>query len=257
MITLIAYLKRLFFKLLGKTPLDMPMVQYWKTKAAEYARVVKNDDGSLRMDIAGEDEPLRGFPRAHLLFGKLSKLKHEIKNQIFNQSWEMLENGASDEAVMQHIHRALPTIYKLAEGLQYDRVPPSSMSTPVRELHRAWIASNPESANLCDIVCFIFQEDDSYRLRFQWLTQYFWKWPNVVDGFETALKWLENAEVIDDMKERERLVRRIVMLWIRQNPERFRRFVKECDWSKIKMTKADKYHFRGKYFRVDLDKFEY
>ena len=32
---------------------------------------------------------------------------------------------------------------------------------------------------------------------------------------------------------------------------------KEIDWKKVKLTKADKYHFRGKWFRCDLKYLEY
>ena len=39
--------------------------------------------------------------------------------------------------------------------------------------------------------------------------------------------------------------------------ELFLKFCKEVDWDKVKLSEADKYHFRGKYFRVDLDLFEY
>ena len=39
--------------------------------------------------------------------------------------------------------------------------------------------------------------------------------------------------------------------------ELFLKLCKEMNWNKLKLSKADKFHFRGKWFRVDLDKFEY
>lgn len=235
----------------------MPMVQYWKRSTSVQAKVTTSKDGSLMMHLDGEAESFPGFPRGHLLFGKLSKLKHEIKTQVFNESWHLLESGVSELEVMEHIRNVLSGIYELAKETEYDRVPPSRMCLPVRELFRAWTKTNPDSWRLRDIVCFIFQEDDSYRFRFQWMASYFFRLGDVVKNFDKALAWLERAEVIDDMKERERLFRRIVMVWIRSNQEKFRDFVRECDWSKVRLRRADKFHFRGKYFKVDLDKFEY
>ena len=37
----------------------------------------------------------------------------------------------------------------------------------------------------------------------------------------------------------------------------FKRFCQEVRWHKVKLTKADKYHMRGKYFKVDFDLFDY
>jgi hypothetical protein len=39
--------------------------------------------------------------------------------------------------------------------------------------------------------------------------------------------------------------------------ELFIKLCREVDWSKVKLTKADAYHFRGKYFKVDFDLLEY
>ena len=32
---------------------------------------------------------------------------------------------------------------------------------------------------------------------------------------------------------------------------------REMDWNKLRLTPADKYHFRGKWFKVDFDRFAY
>lgn len=240
----------------------MPMVQYWKTAESAQAKVTTGKDGSLVMMIDGEKEPFPGFPRGHLLFGKLSKLKHEIKNQIFNDSWKMLEDGKSPEEVMARVRKeVLPRIYQLSLQTKYDQVPIEKMCRPVKEIYRAWTKVAPGSANLRDILCLILQEDDSYRFRVQWIVTYFgWlRYFNPVKAFDRALAVLEHGEVIDDMKERQRLLRRILGTLLK-DPHmkmRFEQFMREVDWNKVKLSKADKFHFRGKYFKVDLDKFEY
>lgn len=235
------------------------MVSYWKTKEAVQAKVIKNKDGQVFMQMDGEKHRFPGFPRGFLLFGKLSKLKHEIKNQIFNDSWHKLEAGESEESVAAFYRNVtLPKILELAEDTRYDRVPAKSYSDAVRELHRAWTAVIGESG-LKEIVCLILQEDDAYRFRFQWMANYvrLWPWSDHLKVMDYALSMLEHGEVIDDMKERERLFRRIFMVLVRAHKEQFIAFMKEIDWKKVRLSEADKYHFRGKYFKVDYDLFEY
>ena len=82
---------------------------------------------------------------------------------------------------------------------------------------------------------------------------------NPVKSFAFALYMLEHGEVVGDMKERIRLLRRVLLL-ILEDENIKRQFIslfREINWSKVKLTKADKYHFRGKYFKVDLKYFEY
>ena len=256
------WLKRLFFKLLRKNPAIMPMVRYWKRAGAVQAKVV-NRNGVTSMVMDGEDEVFPGFPRGYLLFGKLSKLKHEIKNQVFNESWAALEDGVSDKEVARRVRKTLDeNILPLLEDTKYDRVPPEKMAVPVREIHRAWKKIAPDST-LCDAVCFIIQEDDSYRFRFQWMVQFMATWSfffrDPVPLFDRALDWLEHGEVIGDMKERVRLFRRIMVVLLRDPKNRafFTALFREIDWKKVRLGRAEKYFFRGKYFKVDLDKFEY
>lgn len=240
----------------------MEMVQYWKKNESVAAKVIKSADGSLVMKLEGEKYPLPSFPRGHLLYGPLSKLKHEIKNQIFNESWAKLEAGIDKKEIIQDIKSKLYNeIPKYLEPLKYDMLPPESMCPSVREIHRAWTKISPETSVLRDYLCMILQEDDSYRWRVSWLVKWFsWfmKW-NPVKSFDYALRMLEHGEVIGDMKERQRLLRKILMLYLEDNETRkkFIQLFKEIDWNKVKLTKADKYYFRGKYFKVDLDLFEY
>lgn len=263
-------LKRLFFKLLKKTPADMPMVRYWKTANAVQAKVMTAKDGSTVMQMDGEDHIFPGFPRGHLLYGKLSKLKHEVKNQIFNDSWAALEAGISEETVAWSIRENI--LLKIAPYLhdqKFDIVPPSAMCTPVKEIHRAWtkIATSQKSLFLRDLICHILQEDDAYRFRVQWLTMWFnpSKWymrllgRTPVTQLESALTMLETAEVIGDMKERIRLLKRIILAVLKDPVWRsnFDALCREIDWKKLQMSEADKYFFRAKWFKVDLDKFDY
>lgn len=234
------------------------MVRYWKKSEAVQAKVMKQD-GVTVMQMDGEKYVFPGFPRGHILFGRFSKLKHEIKNQIFNESWAKLENKATPDEVVKHIRKVLPSIYEVFDEMKYDLVPPSAMVKPVREIHRAWTKTglNPK---LRDLLTFIIQEDDAYRFRFQWIVSWFpFFTKNPIKMLEKSLKWLEIAEIIGDMKERVRLFRRIILTILENDDlkQKVESLFKEIDWKKVKMSKADKYFFRGKYFKVDLDKFEY
>lgn len=259
------FLKRLFFKMRGMTPADMPMVDYWKRNKSVEAKIVKSKEGAIIMHMDGEDQPFPGYPRGYLLFGKLSKLKHEIKNQIFNFAWYELEKSVGEKDLLAKLKGPIfNAIFDLSEETKYDHVPYEAMVPAVKEIYRAWtkVGPGPRSLKMRDIVCFILQEDDSYRFRAQWIVEYFPWWlkrSDPVKMLDVALAWLENGEVIDDMKERQRLLRRVLMLFLRD--PRIRKlyidFVREVDWSKVRLSEADKYHFRGKYFKVDLDKFEY
>lgn len=245
-------------------PTSMPMVQYWKYRVGNLASVRKQKDGSVAMFLEGEAQPLAGVPRSHILFGPISKMKHEIKNQIFNESWAMLENQNTPGQIAYRAKNLIPELYKYYEAMRYDVVPPETMLPPVREIYRAWTKAAPSAKSymLRDMLCFVLQEDDGYRNRVQWIATHFsWllKRTNPVKCLDRAFAFLEHAEVIDDMKERQRLLRRVTMALLEDEGmhKAFLAFWKEIDWNKVKLTEADKYHFRGKYFKVDLDKFEY
>ena len=243
----------------------METVRYWKTKEAVQAKVTEID-GVTTMYMEGEKYPFPGFPRGHLLFGKLSKLKHEVKNQIFNDSWAKLEAGVPTQEIVDDLkYKVFPKIEKLMEDTKYDRVPPETMCEPVRELYRAWTKVSPQSHSLRDLVCFIMQEDDGYRFRMQWLITFFnpssliGRFLDPVKMFTKSLHWIEHAEIIGDMKERQRLLRRILLMVLQDKGvnQSFRKLCKEVNWNKVKMSKADKYFFRAKWFKVDLNLFEY
>lgn len=235
---------------------NRPMVSYWKTADAVEAKLFKDKDGVMRMRMRGEKYDFPGYPRGALLFGKLSKLKHEIKNQIFNETWKMLEEKRSDEEINKYLESAWSNIYALAEMMRYDFVPEERLVPPVRELHRAMTKVGCDT-RLRDVLVFIFQEDDAYRMRFQWLAKFFpWFSKPTSLNFYESLCQLENAEVVGDMKERIRLLRRIFTFMVKDS-DTYQAFLKEVDWSKVGLTEADKYFLRAKYFRCDYPQYQY
>lgn len=71
---------------------------------------------------------------------------------------------------------------------------------------------------------------------------------------------MESAEVTDDMKGRIRLIKRVFTFFFQEDDAyRFRMqwMFDHLDIDKMKLSKADKYYFRGKYFKVDHAKFDY
>ncbi len=277
--TIIYFIKkrilRFLYKLIRSNPNKMPMVQYWKFKESVMAKVTTNKDGALVMKMEGEKEIFPGFPRGHLLFGSLSKLKHEVKNQIFNESWRKLEEKLAKPAIIQDIKQAIHAINEFVEHDRYEMVPPEKMVMPVREIWRAFSVLEAKSKGtqrekiriLKEAITYVMQEDDGYRFRLQWIVQIFnpssWWFKllfgNPVRDMEIALCELEQAEIVGDMKAKIRLLRRVVML-ILEDPSiksLFEELCKEMDWNKLKLDRADKFHFRGKYFKVDFDRFEY
>lgn len=233
------------------------MVSYWKEGDSVEAKLTKAKDGHTIMQMKGEKYAFSGHPRGTLLYGKLSPLKHEIKNRIFNETWALLEAQESEKEIDARIATAWGYIFEMSEKLKYDMVPFEKLCPPMKELHRALTAIGCDT-RLRDVLTFIFQEDDAYRFRFQWMAKFFphyWKKPTLED-FTHGLSMLEEAEVIDDMKERERLFKRVMLFMVR-NSDMFLKFLHEADWNKIRMTDADKYFFRAKYFKVDYPEYDY
>jgi hypothetical protein len=229
------------------------MVQWWKTKEAVQAKVTTAEDGSYIMWMEGEKYPFPGYPRGHLItnghtFSPYSRLKHEIKNQIFNENWARIERKEPLQTA-----EACKNIYAIAEELRYDMMPLERCAPAVRE-----IAKNLSHTQWRDILTAIFQEDDAYRWRFQWMTQFLSK-KDPIGSFDKAMEMLEHAEVVTDMKERIHLIR-VVLLELWKDPTYARywiEFIQNADLKKLKLTKADKYFFRAKYFKVDYPYYEY
>ena len=252
-----------WYKLIKKNPGDMNMVRYWKTKDFVEAKLTKKD-GATIMVMEGEDYPMWGFPRGHLLipanekYGPLSILKHEIKNKVFNEVFDCLQTGSKQESI-ELGKKNLKDCYRFLEPLRYDLMPPQTMCPAVREIHRALTKVGCPN-DLRDILCLILQEDDGYRYRVQWLA--IWipliRW-NPIKIFEKGLKMIERAEIIGDMKRKVKLLRTILMLALEDKriKEMFIKFFKEVNWRKVRITEGDRYHMRGKYFKADLYVLEY
>lgn len=250
-----------FFK--NKYYRNKEMVSYWKTKDFVEAKLTTKN-GHYEMHMDGENYPFIGFPRGVLLFGALSPLKHNIKNKIFNDIWAKLEGGVPKEEIISDLrNRIFKEIFEIGEKTRYDRLPIEKCAPCVQEIWRAMEAiehGSPVVRNLKEIICFILQEDDAYRYRLQWIVKFFPRWfTPTLKHFDLGLKMLEQAEIIGDMKERQRLFRRVMMFILEDEGmrKRFDMFLKEVDWSKVKMTNGDKYFFRAKYFKVDYPEYQY
>lgn len=221
-------------------------MSWWMHKESVRAKVTTDKDGSYIMWMEGEKYPFPGYPRGHLLYGTLSKLKHEIKNQIFNASWAKLEKKEPLD-----LTEALKNIEELAKNGRFDMMPYHKMCPVMRELYQR--IENPKWR---DIITYILQEDDGYRFRFQWLMRYI-NPKNPVVSFDKGMELLEHAEIIGDMKERVRLVRR-VMLELLKDPVVLRIWTEIAKGAKhMTLSEADKYYFRAKYFKVDYPEVEY
>lgn len=238
-------------------------VRYWKTRGSVQAKVTEAPEGHLVMHLQGEKYPFPGFPRGRLLFGSLSPLKHQIKNKIFNDSWALMKDG-KDKDIAQHIRDKFDEIIELGEQSKYEMLPPEKMCPSVREIHRALTVAcgkNKKAHKVKEILCFILQEDDGYRFRVQWMARFMNVWfrkPTIGD-FEKSLKLLEHAEMIGDMKERILLLRTILLIALKDAGIRhiFETFSEDIDWKKVKLSKGDKYFFRGKWFKVDYPEYQY
>lgn len=246
----------MFQALKDKIYRNKEMVSYWKRADSVEAKVYKTKGGHYEMQMKGEKYPFMGYPRGTLLFGKLSPLKHQIKNKIFNAAWAMLEKNKPESEIKSYLESAWQEIFTLAEETKYDMVPFEQLMPPVKELHRAMTTVGVDS-RLRDVICFIFQEDDAYRMRCQWICKFFpWFGKPSVEDFTYGLSMLEHGEAVGDMKERERLFKRI-FLFMTKDSDKFKDFLNETDWKKVALTKADKYFFRAKYFKVDYPEYRY
>ena len=254
------------------------MVQYWKTGDLARAKLVVLTDDSYAMLIEGEKYPLYGFPRGPILFGILANLKHLGKNLIFNQAWKFLEEGKTNEEVMNYIRNvAIPTLSMEIEKCKYDMFPPEKLCPAIRELWRAFDILEKEVLDQKQFriikkgITFFLQEDDAYRFRFQWMAKYInpgslwrkiWYFGRKY-SFEKELKWafdfLENAEIVPDMKGRIKLIKRIFFIFLEDKEfgKIINALIKELNWKKLYLSKSDRYYFRGKYFKVDLEKYDY
>ena len=239
-------------------------VKYGDRGDLEKAIVIQTKEG-LKMQIRGEKYPLNHFPRGYLLisdyhYTNLAILKHTIKNKIFNYAWAELEKGAEYDIIIQEIKRViLEDLPAILEKSRFDFLPSDKLCVAVRELWRAMTTLEKESPYvkiLKEALCLILQEDDGYRFRWLWMNNrigWWMRYLGLIKIFERALMYLEDAEIICDMKDKIRLLRRVLLLVLKDKNIKnlFIKLFKELDWKKIQPRKADLYFFRGKYFKVD------
>lgn len=182
----ITSLPRLFFNIWYRIS-PPKMVHYWKNNDTARARIKHQKDGSYGLEIEGEDQVMPGFPRGHILFGPLSKVKHRIKTS-FNEAYVEIE--------------------KFHKENKHDFLPYEKLLPPVKVL---------------------------------------WK----------AFEDLENAEVTEDMKERIKIWKTVICWWMQEDDAyrfRLQYLLERINLKKIRLSKQDKYFFRGKYFKVDHKK---
>lgn len=241
------------------------MVKYWITNDSVQAKVITAPEGHYVMKMEGEKYLFPSYPRGVLLFGPLSPLKHQIKNKIFNDTWAELEKGGNKEWIKHQKTNILDELYALYEKGKYDALPYERLCPAVKEIWRAMTVVEKKTGSdkvrkLKEILCFILNEDDAYRFRVQWLVKFFPRWYKpTIKHLDYALKMIKEGEVIGDMKERQVLLRRVLMFFLQD--ENIRKdcelLLKEINWKKVKLTKADKYFFRAKYFKVDYPEYDY
>lgn len=241
------------------------MVKYWQTNDSVEAKVMKSKDGNYVMQMQGEKYLFPSYPRGVLLYGKLSPLKHWIKNKIFNDTWAELEQPSGKDWLKYQKNDVLNDLYALYEQGKYDAVPYEHLNPAVKEIWRAMTVVEQKTGSdkvrkLKEMMCFILNEDDAYRMRVQWIVKFFPRWwKPTIKHFDFALSMLEHGEVIGDMKERQRLLRRVLIYLLNDKGIRlaFELLLKEMNWNKLRLTKADKYYFRAKYFKVDYPEYSY
>jgi hypothetical protein len=133
-----------------------PMVSYWKRGDKARAKVIRREDGSFGMMIEGEKEIMPGFPRGHVLTGKLAEMKKAIKDSVFNAAFAQIE--------------------RMAEDAKYDMMPPERMAPAVRHVWETFermkeVEIVPDMkgrmALIQKVICHFIQEDDAYRFRAQ------------------------------------------------------------------------------------------
>lgn len=81
-----------------------------------------------------------------------------------------------------------------------------------------------------------------------------------VREIDRVLSKMVEMEVTEDMRDRMRLLRNLLVFIMQEDDGyRFRMqyFLSQVKQSKVKLSKADKYYARGKYWKVDYDRTDY
>ena len=81
----------------------------------------------------------------------------------------------------------------------------------------------------------------------------------VVNRKEGTIEHKVFKDVIDYMKERQRLLKRILLTLLEDKVigKCFEEFCREVNWKKLYLKESDRYHFRAKYYKADYRLFDY
>ena len=153
-------LLRFFFDILYRVR-PPKMVKYWKWGNGVMAYQTKAPDGSIRLKMEGEEHLYPGLPRGHVLLGPLAKMKHAVKNRVFNDVFAELK--------------------AMADDAKYEMVPPEKMVGSVRHIYE--LLSHMEQMEVVEdmkarmrlirmVMTFFLQEDDAYRMRAQYFLEH-------------------------------------------------------------------------------------
>lgn len=236
------------------------MVKYWQSKDSVRAKVLQHKEGHYYMVLEGEDYPFPGFPRGVVLmksdkgYSNFSIMKHIIKNFVFNDTWKLLQEGRDQKAIRRIKTEMFDKLKELYDVSRLEMLPYKNLQPPVKKIYDAFTktSSDPRVCLLRDIMCFILEEDDAYRFRVQWLAKY-------MPDIEKGLSLMEHAEVSEDMRGRIRLLKTVLLLILKDPKikDLYDKFNKNINWRKVRLTKADKYYLRAKYFKCDYPAYEY
>lgn len=134
----------------------LEIVKYYKTRKMVQAKITKAEDGSTQMKMKGEKYPFPGFPRQHILYGSLRKLKYEIRRKSFNKVYAEVQKILPDMLPYEALCPAVKEIWRVMTILEEAEVT-SDMKSFIH--------------NLKKLLCFWFTEDDAYRFRLQFFLE--------------------------------------------------------------------------------------
>ena len=253
-------------------------VKYGQGSGVAKCRVRIGKDGSRNMEIEGEKYWFPGFPRQHVLIGgSLQKFKKAMKFKIFHAMFNIVPAIKEDELspflkdiwrvfrMMKHaeitedmrsevwnlclaytyfMHKGkdvlsgkelMNTLKPLWSEVKYDMIPIEQCCSFVKEIWNALTELEKLETDedikdfertLKKFFCFFMQEDDAWRFRWQWVFERFNR--KIYSKYDLAdLANKNNYQV------------------------RFQFVLSQMNYNKCKLSKIDKYHFRGKWFRPE------
>lgn len=270
-------LTKIFFRWLYKIR-PPETVKYGQSSGVAKCFVRIGKDGSRNMEIEGEKYWFPGFPRQHVLIGgSLQKFKKAMKFKIFHVMFNIVPAIKETEyssflkdiwrviTMMKHaeitedmrsevwnlclaytyfMHKGkdilsgkeiLDSVREEIEATKYDMIPIEQCCTFVKEIWSALtelekIETDRDIKEFINTlkrpICFFLQEDDAWRFRYQWV-------------FERLNRKIYSKYDLSDLADKNNYQVRLQFILSRMNYDR------------CKLSKIDKYHFRGKWFRPE------